>query len=147
MNFPFIVIESTSTSRNEFDMTAGYQPTHALFYLKKGSFEIEVDGVKQTVRRGDCYILPSYVYHRRNVIEPIEFIYIKFTSNETCPYTMEIPHGKIEFRDQERFRSMIRTLEEVLLVETSLCKGYREHLLLDILFQIHFETNPQKALA
>ena len=41
MEFPFTVIESTSTSRNEFDMADGYQPTHALFFLKKGSFEIE----------------------------------------------------------------------------------------------------------
>lgn len=143
MEFPFTVIESSATTRNEFYMTDGYQPTHSLFYLKKGVFEIEVNGISQRISKGDCYILPDYIYNRRNVIEPIEFIYIKFAYNEKCPYTMEIPSGKISFNDKERFASIISALEKSILAETPICKGYREHLLLDILFQIHFERYPQ----
>lgn len=143
MEFPFTVIESSTTSRSEFYMTDGYQPTHSLFYLKKGVFEIEVNGTRQKISKGDCYILPDYVYNRRNVIEPIEFIYIKFAYNEKCPYTMEIPLGKISFIDKQRFHSIISAMEKMILAETPICKGYREHLLLDILFQIHFEHYPQ----
>ena len=45
MQFPFKIIESRISRRNEFDMKDGFQPTHALFYLKKGRFEIEIDGI------------------------------------------------------------------------------------------------------
>lgn len=146
MEFPFVVIESSTTSRNEFYMTDGYQPTHALFYLKKGSFEIEINGSKQEVSKGDCYILPDFVYHRRKVIAPIEFIYIKFAFNEKCPYTMEIPLGKIVFLDEARFLSSITILERLITIPSPLHKGYREHLLLDILFQIYDEQHPAGTL-
>ena len=139
MQFPFKVIESTTATRDEFDMTDGYQPTHALFFLKKGAFEIEVNGVKQKINKGDCYILPDFVHHHRNVIEPIEFVYVKFCSNERCPYTMDIPVGKVNFVDENRFLTSIATLERIIMNEEAIYRGYRDHLLLDILFQIYHE--------
>ena len=97
---------------------------------------------------GDCYILPDYIYYRRNVIEPIEFVYVKFSSDPTCPYALDIPFGKATFKDKQRFISNITELEEMLSKNDSLSAGYCEHLLLDILFQIHFENhtehNPSK---
>lgn len=146
MHFPFKIIESTYSSRNEFHMTDGYQPTHSLFYLKKGSFIIQVDNKKETVSAGDCYILFDYIHHRRNVIEPIEFVYVKFAENPICPYKMEIPFGKVNFIDKDRFTANITNLEKLLSKEDSLSSGYREHLLLDILFQIHSESHPQSTL-
>lgn len=143
MLFPFKIIESRYSNRNEFHTTDGYQPTHALFYLKKGSFDIEINEMKETVSTGDCYILPDYLHFHRNVIDPIEFVYIKFTSNPVCPYTMEIPFGKAVFNDHQRFISNITALEELLSKDDSLSAGYREHLLLDILFQIYFESLPE----
>ena len=124
-------------------MTDGHQPTHALFYLKSGSFEITTNGIRQKISKGECYILPDYVHYYRKVIEPIEFIYVKFTSNEKCPYTMDIPFGKVQVRDRQRFLSSITALERIITTETPLCRGYREHLLLDILFQIYFEERPE----
>lgn len=35
MELPFIFIEDKITSRKEFDIVKGYQPTYALFYLKE----------------------------------------------------------------------------------------------------------------
>ena len=60
MNFPFRIIESTISTRSEFDVTEGYQPTYALFFIKKGSFRIEHDGITEDIVPGDCIILPDY---------------------------------------------------------------------------------------
>ena len=146
MKFPFKFIELKYTGRDEFHVTEGCQPTHALFYLKKGSFQIEIDVKKEIVSMGDCYILPDYIYYRRNIIEPIEFVYVKFTSNNACPYTMEIPYGKATFKDKQRFFSNITQLEVLLSKDDQLSAAYCEHLLLDILFQIYFENHTQNAL-
>lgn len=146
MKFPFKFIELKYTDRSEFHATEGCQPTHALFYLKKGRFRIEINGKKEIVSTGDCYILPDYIHYHRNVIEPIEFVYVKFTTNPTCPYIMEIPFGKATFKDKQRFISNITALEELLSKEDSLSAGYCEHLLLDILFQIYFENRPEHTL-
>ena len=146
MKFPFKFIELRYSGRDEFHATEGCQPTHALFYLKKGSFRIEINGKREIVSTGDCYILPDYIYYRRNVIEPIEFVYVKFASNSMCPYTMDIPFGKATFKDKQRFLSSITELEELLSKDDLLSAGYCEHLLLDILFQIHYENRTEHDL-
>lgn len=143
MQFPFKIIESKYSTRSEFHATEGYQPTHALFYLKKGSFVIETNEVKEKVSAGDCYILPDYIHYRRNIIEPIEFVYVKFASNNICPYKIEIPFGKIKFADKQRFISNITNLENLLSKNDAISAGYREHLLLDILFHIYSENHPK----
>lgn len=139
MEFPFRIIESTISTRSEFDLTEGYQPTYALFFIKKGSFRIEHDGITENIVPGDCLILPDYLYFRRNVIEPIEFVYVKFAVNLNCPYSFTIPYGKLIFRDKKRFLSNISAIEKLLMNDDLFSVNYREHLLTDILFMIHFE--------
>lgn len=138
MQFPFRIIESSISKRSQFDVTDGCQPTHALFYLKKGSFDIEIDGTGETVRSGDCLILPDYLHFRRNITEPIEFVYIKFTDNLRCPYSLSIPYGKVAFDDKKRFSYNITIIEQLLDCDDALSINYLEHLLHDILFQISF---------
>ena len=125
-------------------MTDGHQPTHALFYLKKGSFVIQINNKKETVTAGDCYILPDYVHHHRNVLEPIEFVYVKFRENPACPYTPDLPFGKAVFKDNDRFMSNITALEKLLPNDDFMSAAMREHLLMDILFQLCFESNPEQ---
>ena len=141
MKNPFRIIESKISSRRQFEVVEGYQPTHALFYLKKGSFVIEIDGEKEEVGVGDCMILPDYIHFRRNVLNPIEFVYIKFAENPDCPYRLDIPYGKIAFRDKERFASSVSAIERSVGCDDPAAVGYREHLLTDILFQVHFERH------
>ena len=140
MQFPYRIIDSRISNRQEFDMTVGNQPTHALFYLKKGSFFIEADGMKrEEIKEGDCLILPSYVHFKRSIIEPIEFLFIKFTNNESCPYTFALPYGKITFSSDEvktRFCDNIEKIEESLMHDSLISAGYREHLFFDVLFAV-----------
>ena len=146
MQFPYKIIEFKMSRRNEFDMTDGCQPTHALFYLKSGSFNIDLDGAKEQIRPSDCLILPNYLHFRRNVIEPIEFVYIKFACNSACPYFFDIPHGKIKFEDESRFQANISTIEQLMLCDDILSANYCEHLLMDILFEASFKKNGVQAL-
>lgn len=140
MKFPFKVIESKVAHREQFDITQGTQPTHALFYLKKGRFITETEGKTEQVTAGDCYLLSDGVYFRRSVLEPLEFVYIKFTPDNTCSYEMPLPFGKIEFKNRERFSTNIFALEELLLNPAPMAEAYREHLLRDILWQVYLES-------
>ena len=140
MQFPYRIIDSRISNRKEFDMTVGNQPTHALFYLKKGRFFIETEEKKrEEIREGDCLILPSYVHFKRSVIEPIEFLFIKFTNNESCPYTFALPYGRIALADGEaekRFYDNIGKIEESLMHDNLMSACYREHLFFDLLLAI-----------
>ena len=127
--------------RNEFDITDGHQPTHALFYIKKGSFQIEFDGVNEVINPGDCLIIPDYLHFRRHVLDPIEFVYLKFKNDLNCPYSFDIPYGKVTFKDKKRFISNISNLEQLIACDDLLSANYREHLLTDILFQFYFEQH------
>lgn len=142
MSFPFKIIESEISSRKQFELVDGHQPTHALFYLKKGSFMVEIDGIKDEISAGDCVILPDYIHFHRSVLNPIEFVYVKFRYNLNCPYSFNMPYGKVNFKDKKRFLSSISMLEKLITCDDALSVGYREHLLIDILFQIHFEQHP-----
>lgn len=142
MSFPFKIIESKITQRNEFEMVNGCQPTHALFYLKEGEFRAEIDGEKEIYHSGDCAIFPDYIPFHRNVLTPIVFLYIKFAyeANHTLPF--ELPYGKITFKNKERFLSSITTLERLQDSGEPFSEEYREHLLTDILLQIYSEKSP-----
>ncbi len=140
MLFPYKIIESRILSRNEFLYVDGYELTHAFFYLKKGNFSIEINDKNESIHEGECLILPDYIHFRRNVIDPIEFVYIEFVSDQSCPFSFDLPCGKIKIQDKQRFMSSIETLERLIVCEDTLSAGYREHLLADILFQIYFEN-------
>ncbi len=139
MKYPYKVIESKISRRNQFDVTDGYQPTHSLFYLKKGNFDIEINGVSERLNEGECFLLPDYIPFRRNVLNPIEFVYIKFADDKSCNYTFEIPYGKIVPKDKKRFNSSISAIEQIIYQNDIISAAYREHLLMDILFQLHLE--------
>lgn len=141
MILPVKIIESKMAQRKEFDLTDGFQPTHALFFLKEGNFTVEIAGEKERISAGDCVILPDYIHFRRNVLSPIVFVYVKFAYSPNSSFPLELPYGKVVFKDKQRFLSNISALEQSLLREERFFASYREHLLRDILFQLYFEQN------
>lgn len=141
MIFPYKIIESKISSRKQFVQSDGYQPTYALFYLKKGDFVMEINGLTQQLHAGDCVLLPDNLYFRRAVLNPIEFVYVMFCRDFSCPYSFDIPFGKVSVKDKERFLSSIDAIEKYIDHDDRLSAGYREHLLMDILFQLFYEHN------
>ena len=135
MERSFQILRTTIASRQEFTVCDGYQETHAIFFLKEGSFRIEIDGVAEEIRAGDCVILPNDVRFRRSVVNPIVFVYIKFSRIPGAEPVLPLPHGKIRFKDRARFLSTIAAMEAFIDRRDALSRLYREHLLQDILLQ------------
>ncbi len=146
MNFPFKIIESKISSRDQFEMVDGCQPTHALFYLKEGSFTMETDGGRYEITAGDCVILPDYLHFKRSVVLPIVFVYVKFAYDSDSNFSISLPEGKAEFKDKARFVSNITLLEKLLENDDVMSAFYRTHILNDILFQLYRENNPVGSL-
>lgn len=141
MEYPFIFIESKITERKEFDVTDGYQPTYALFFMKSGSFSLKINKKKVLIRDGDCVIFPENINFYRHVIEPIVFTYIKFKINEKSPFSLNLPCGKIDIKDKKRFLSSMNSYDKLSESTDSLAVFYKKHLLYDVLLQICDEHN------
>lgn len=142
MSHPFRFLHSRIVRMEEFSLTSGLQSAWSLFYLKEGEFVVDIDGQKHTVHPGDCFLFPSYIHFSRNVVDPIVFIFVRFAYNDECPFSLELPYGKIELQDRDRFLSSILTLEKLLDSDDAMAECLRQHLLEDILFQIYLEHNP-----
>ncbi|MBQ8510177.1 MAG: helix-turn-helix transcriptional regulator [Clostridia bacterium] len=140
MEKPFILIDCRLTRREEFTVTDGTQPTWALLYIKEGSFELDFGDGKQTIAAGDTVIFDDSISFRRNVVQPIVFVYLRFRVNMRCPFALDVPVGKIEFADKERFLSTLHAYEAVMALTDRRVVYYKEHLLEDILFQLFLES-------
>lgn len=143
MQHSFRILRTTIASRREFTVRDGYQETHSIFFLKEGSFRIEIDGVTEEIRAGDCVILPSDVRFRRRVVNPIVFVYIKFARIPGAEPVLPLPHGKIRFKNRARFLSTIAAMEAFMDRTDALSAAYREHLLHDILLQAWQENEAE----
>ena len=139
MERPFVFIECKTTWRKEFEVTSGRQPTYALFFLKKGSFKLTLDGSEHIVRERDCVIFSDDIDFFRTVIEPISFVYLKFKINPRCPFQVDIPLGMIHFKNCKRFIDSVEKYETLTEAQTPAAIYYREHLLEDILLQAFAE--------
>ena len=139
MEYPFKIIESKTTDRKRFQVEDGVQPTHALFYIKEGEFEMTIDNKRVMIGAGDCVILPDYVRFRRSITTPIVFVYVKFEYNFNCRFSFELPYGKIEFEDKARFLTNIQNIEKLSNASDSKSACFREHYFMDILLALHFE--------
>ena len=142
MEKPFQLIEGKLTRREEFDVTEGRQPTYALLYLKEGSYRLRIGDTETVLREGDCAIFTDDIDFSRSVITPISFVYLKFRVNPKCPFSLPFPSGKVAFRNRKRFLDSIRAYEGVMDSVDARSLYYKEHLLEDILFQIHGESHP-----
>lgn len=141
MEKPFEFIEYKMQRLDEFKITEGRQPTYALFFLKEGSFRLEINGKETIVSANDCVVLSDDLKFLRNVIEPISFVYLEFKVNPKCTFNIPIPLGKIEFKNKKRVFDSIKKYEEIMESRDIRAKYYKEHLLEDILLQAFSENN------
>ncbi len=140
MERPFILVDFYSTKRNEFNVKQGHHDINAIFIVTKGSYRISMDGKEEIMKEGDVMIFSNYTEFNRNVIEPLEFIYMKFKINPKCPFNFHIPYGKVTFKNNKRLEENIKNYIEI---EKSMDKNsmfYKEHILNDILYQAHIDN-------
>lgn len=136
---PFGLIDLRTVKIDEFQVSEGFQPTHAIFVVKSGSFEIDFGSGFQRAFANDIVILPNYVRFKRQITDPVECFYIRFKLNEDCPYSPAIPYGKIDFADKGRILSDINLLNKISDMDFIYAMYYRTHILEDILYQVILE--------
>lgn len=141
MQQPFILIDSKITVRDEFQMNEGRQPTDAVFILRNGSFEIDINGVTSLINTGDVVILPDWVRFKRRIITRAEFFYIKFRLNDKCPYKPVIPYGKIDIKDKTRIYSDLELYERIRDSDPKYALYFKTHIMEDILYQVILEQS------
>ncbi len=139
MEYPYEFIDLRLAKREQFDVDIGRQPTHALFYMKEGSFSLDIGGQRELITSGDCVIFNEDIAFSRRVVETIVFVYIKFRKNERSQLAMPLPYGRVTFTDEARFRSSIATYESLIDRSDRMSVMYKNHLLQDILMQLCLE--------
>lgn len=147
MEHPFYIIESRMQKSETFKVMDGRQPTHALFYMKEGSFSVQLNGKTETVNPGDCVIFPDDMDFRRRITKPLLFVYIQFATNFHCPFALRLTGGKVEWKnksEQRRFKENIRSFEQIIDRTDKKSSYLKEHLLLDMLIQIESRESAKK---
>ena len=68
--------------RTAFEIEKGYQPISSIFYIIEGSFEIKINDMWQTAKKGDVIYLPKNLYFERRITKTLNFYYIRFSGDE-----------------------------------------------------------------
>lgn len=139
MEYPFEFIDLRLAKREKFVTNVGYQETDALFYMKEGSFRLDIGDKHELITSGDCVIFNEDIPFMRYVVDPIVFVYIRFRKNEKTAVSMPLPYGKVTFDDTARFLSSIKTYESLIDRSDRMSVMYKNHLLEDILLQLCLE--------
>ncbi|OCT13000.1 hypothetical protein A8709_22025 [Paenibacillus pectinilyticus] len=91
--------------------------------------------IYEEVAVGELVLCPPGTVLKRKVIDPLSFIFIEFNS------TVAHPHGKIIIRNVQRLISTFTYLRQLSDDPTDRNIAYTNHLIADLLFQIHHEID------
>ena len=127
------LIAAYVTEREEFQLNEGYQPTNSLFYILKGRFWCEIDQKEAVIEAGDVVIFNSEISMRRRVLEPLRFLYIKYSMKNASLFDM--PSGV--FRDlSPRASEDLKQIAELSEAHTPLSLRLQSHYLSDLLLSL-----------
>ena len=127
------IIDSYVTERDEFQLLSGYQPFDSLFCVIRGSFSCDFGSGEEIVGAGDIAIFNSRTPMKRHVIEPLSFLYIKFSQKHEGEFPLSSRAVK-ELDERERY-----DISRLLLLSgdrTKMSLALREHYLNDLLICI-----------
>lgn len=136
---PYKLVIYEYTTRNRFQIKEGYHPLHSLYIIQGGAFESQSNGITNIYKNGDVVFFPTDVKFRRRILEPLVFHFILFERNQDSELNFTLPAGKLEFRDQARLQSTLKTFNHLASVPRDLHQ-IRQHLLNDIIYQYYIET-------
>ena len=123
------LIDSYITSRQEFQLTCGYQPDHVLLYMLDGSFSCAVNGTEFVASAGDVVVFDTESAMSRHVLESIRFLYVKFQLRrfELFPIKTGVWHEV-----DGRAREDLEQIERLSSMQTQVGVQLREHYLNDL---------------
>lgn len=124
------IMDSYITEREEFLLTRGYQPFDSLFFVKKGSFSCSLDKKEYTVKANSLAIFDRHTPMERHAIEPLSFLYIKFTQKNEGLFPVK---SGVFSELSERAIFDLSKLEELSEHRTRVSLELRDHYLNDLL--------------
>lgn len=137
------LIDSYLTSRQEFQLTCGYQPDNVLLYVLEGSFSCTIGETDFIARAGDIVVFDTDTAMSRHVLEPIRFLYVKFQLRRFAQIsiTSGIWHD-IDQRSREDLERIIKLSD----MQTQAGVLLREHYLNDLFLCISDQSTTQERI-
>lgn len=123
--------DSYMTTREEFQLTCGYQPCHILLYLTEGAFSCSMNGSEWIARAGDLVYFDPETSMSRHVLEPLRFLYIKFQIKRAELFA---ERAGIRRAVDGRAREDLLEIERLSSLRTQTGVQMREHYLNDLFF-------------
>ena len=127
------LVDSYHTTREEFQMTKGYQPIDSLFYIQEGSFSATIGKDTFTVNTGDIAIFDSETPMKRHVLSPLRFLYVKF---HRMPKSLFSIKSGIWSVTEERILEDLAQIETLSAFHTRASLEMRTHYLNDLLLRL-----------
>ena len=123
------LIDSYLTSRQEFQLTCGYQPANVLLYHLEGSFSCTINKNEFVVKAGDIAVFDPESAMSRHVLEPIRFLYVKFQLRQVDFFSIKsgVWHN-VDGRSREDLEEILRLSS----MQTQMGLHLREHYLNDL---------------
>ena len=125
--------DSYLTTREEFELTSGYQPIDSLFYVKSGSFSYQIESGKYTANAGEFIIFNKSTKMKRTVLSKIEMLYIKFypSKNELYRTTLTKP-----IKAEGRIKEDLNFIEQLSANRSAQNLQLRNHYFNDLLITL-----------
>ena len=133
--------DSYLTTREEFELTSGYQPIDSLFYVKKGSFLYKTENGEFIAKSGDFIIFNKSTRMQRTVLSSLEMLYIKFYPNKGGLYEIALSSP---LRAEGRIKEDLEIIEQLSKNRTATTLKLRNHYFNDLL--ITLLNKPDKTL-
>jgi len=138
--------DSYLTTREEFELTSGYQPIDSLFYVKSGSFSYKTQNGEYTANAGDFIIFNKSTKMERTVLDRIEMLYIKFYPNKNELYKTILTKP---IKAEGRLKEDLEIIEQLSANHTGQTLQFRNHYFNDLLITLltkSDKTAPQTAI-
>ena len=123
------LIDSYLTSRQEFQLTCGYQPDHVVLYLLDGAFSCTINENEFLVKAGDIAVFDTESAMSRHVLEPIRFLYVKFQPRRDEFFTIK---SGVWHNIDGRSREDLEQIDRLSSMQTQTGLRLREHYLNDL---------------
>lgn len=130
--------DSYLTTREEFELTSGYQPIDSLFYVKSGSFCYKTENGEYVAKNGDFIIFNKSTKMERTVLSKIEMLYIKFYPNKGGLYETTLTKP---IRAQGRIKEDLEIIEQLSTKKSNHTLLLRNHYFNDLLITLLSNTD------
>lgn len=140
MSFIIQNVKHSVIHLSQFRYTTLEHPDWTMYLVIDGSFWCELNGIRETVKRGDLYFIPPRVPFRRSVVETLKVHFFRFEVSADEKSEFLVPTGLIHLLDELRLQSTLQMLRGAERCSVSAQEELLRHLLWDMICQSNYES-------